>query len=102
MILYNVVRPYNLPVAKGTIQTTNPSSTVGGTPLGIQYCEVVVNHVFMREAILPRPYGTLKSVGDARGRCIAWPHDRVIFQLTYIILRKFWSCSTTLLVTGQG
>ncbi|XP_025819044.1 uncharacterized protein LOC112895311 [Panicum hallii] len=77
VILYNVVRPYNLPVAKGTMQTTNPSSIVGGTPLGVQYCEVVVNHVFMREAILPRPYGALKSVGDARGRSIAWPHDRI-------------------------
>jgi hypothetical protein len=89
VILYNVVRPYNLPVAKGTVQTTNPSSIVGDTPLGIQYCEVVVNHVFMRDAILPRPYGTLKSDGDARRRCIAWPHDRVIFCLTSIILRKF-------------
>ncbi|WVZ93602.1 hypothetical protein U9M48_039569 [Paspalum notatum var. saurae] len=77
VILYNVVRPYNLPMAKGTVQTTKPSSSVGGIPLGIQYCEVVVNHVFVRDAILPHPYGILKSVGDARGRSIAWPHDKV-------------------------
>ena len=65
-------------MAKATIQTTSPNAIVGGTRLGVQYCEVVVNHVLMRDAILPRPYGAVTTIGQACGRCIAWPHDNVI------------------------
>jgi hypothetical protein len=72
------VRPYDVPVAKATVQTSNPSAVVGGTRLGVQYSEVVVNHVFAREAILPRPYGAVTTIGQAVGKCIAWPRDRVI------------------------
>jgi hypothetical protein len=56
VILYNVVRPYDVAVAKATVQTKNPRAIVGGTTLGVQFCEVVVNHVFMRNTVLPRPY----------------------------------------------
>jgi hypothetical protein len=72
------VRPYDVPVAKATIQTTNPRAVVAGTPLGAQFCEVVVNHVFVRNAILPRPYEAVTTIADAHGRCIAWPRDRVM------------------------
>jgi hypothetical protein len=72
------VRPYDVPVAKATVQTSNPSAVVGGTRLGVQYSEVVVNHVFAREAILPRPYGEVTTIGQAVGKCISWPRDRVI------------------------
>jgi hypothetical protein len=41
VILYNVVRPYNLPVAKGTVQTTNPSSIVGDTLLAFNIVSIV-------------------------------------------------------------
>jgi hypothetical protein len=41
------------PVAKGTVISTNPSTEVGGQSLGRQYCEVVVNVVLKRDAILP-------------------------------------------------
>jgi hypothetical protein len=78
VILLNVVRPYDLPVAKATVQTKNPMAIVGGAALGVQFCEVVVNHVFMRNAILPRPYEGVNTMLEARGRCIAWPNDRVI------------------------
>ena len=78
MILYNVVRPYDVAVAKATIQTKNPRAIVGGTALGVQFREVVVNHVFVRSAVLPRPYEGVTTILEALGRCIAWPHDRVM------------------------
>ena len=87
MILYNVVRPYEVPMAKATVQTKNPRAIVGGTALGVEYCEVVVNHVFMRNAVLPRPYEGVSTILEARGRCIAWPHDRVLCNLS-IFLKK--------------
>jgi hypothetical protein len=71
----NVVRPYDAPVAKATIQTKNPRVVVGGIVLGVQFCEPVVNHVFMRNVVLPRPYEGVTTIIEARGRCIAWPHD---------------------------
>ena len=87
VILYNVVRSYEVPVAKATVQTKNPRAIVGGTALGVEYCEVVVNHVFMRNAVLPRPYEGVSTILEARGRCIAWPHDRVLCNLS-IFLKK--------------
>ena len=82
-VLYGVqggrdVIPYEVPVAKATVQTKNPRAIVGGTALGVEYCEVVVNHVFMRNAVLPCPYEGVSTILEARGRCIAWPHDRVM------------------------
>ena len=41
-------------VARGTVTSTNPKTMVGGQPLGNEYCEVVVNVVMKRDAILPR------------------------------------------------
>jgi len=78
VILYNVVRTYEVDVAKAIIQKKNPRAIVGGTALGVQFCEVVVNHVFVRNAVLPRPYEGVTTILEALGRCIAWPHDRVM------------------------
>ena len=74
MILYNVVRPYDVAVAKAAVQTKNPRAIVVGTALS----EVVVNHVFVRNVVLPRPYEGVTTILEACGRCIAWPHDRVM------------------------
>jgi len=73
-----VVRPYDVAVAKAAVQTKNPRAIVAGTALSVQFCEVVVNHVFVRNAVLPRPYQGVTTILEARGRCIAWPHDRVM------------------------
>ncbi|KAG8069388.1 hypothetical protein GUJ93_ZPchr0005g15119 [Zizania palustris] len=51
--MMSVVRPYDVLVAKATIQTTKPKAIVAGTPLGAQFCE------------------------NAHGRSIAWPRDRL-------------------------
>jgi hypothetical protein len=34
-----------------------------------------VNHVLMRNTVLPRPYEGVTTILEAHGRCIAWPHD---------------------------
>ncbi|GJM96067.1 hypothetical protein PR202_ga12874 [Eleusine coracana subsp. coracana] len=91
VILYSIMRPYDVSVAKATIQTTNPNASVGGTRLGVQFYEVVVNHVFARDAMLSRPYGKVKSLGEGHGRCIAWPRDRVMIAYLHIIMLNWWS-----------
>ena len=91
MILYAILRDH--PVAKGTIISTNPSSVLGGVALGKQYCEVVVNVVLKRDALLPRPYGYLEEMGDADRMSIAWPYKRVISYLfvvfSYMVIAYF-------------
>ncbi|KAM0897692.1 hypothetical protein ACQ4PT_022407 [Festuca glaucescens] len=73
VVVYSMARPFNVPVAKGTIQTTDPKAMVGGEPLGDQYVEIVIHSVFKRGTLLPRPYGDVVTMGDACGKSIAWP-----------------------------
>lgn len=58
-------------MAKGTIPSTNPSTMLGGQCLGRQFCEVVVNVVMKRDAILPRPYDGMETIADAHMMLIA-------------------------------
>ena len=76
VILYAVLRS-ELPVAKGTIVSTNSTTLVGGQPLGKQYCEVIVSLVLKRDAILPRPHAKMNNMGDALMMAIAWPYKKV-------------------------
>lgn len=71
-----------LPVAKGTIISTNPNTVVGHERLGKQYCEVIVNLVMRRDADLPRPYDNMESMVGAYMMSIAWPYNKVICYLT--------------------
>ncbi|CAN6329991.1 unnamed protein product [Urochloa humidicola] len=76
VILYALVRS-NQPVAKGTVISTNPNTIVGGQPLGKQYCELVVNVVMKKDAILPRPQDGMESMAAAHLMEIAWPYKKV-------------------------
>nr|XP_034574278.1 uncharacterized protein LOC117838379 [Setaria viridis] len=76
VILYAMLRS-ELPVAKGTIMSTNPNTMVGGQVLGKQYCEVIVNLVLKRDAILPRPYAEMSTMADAQMMSIAWPYRKL-------------------------
>lgn len=64
-------------MAKAIILSTDPSTIVGGEPLGVQFYEVVVNVVLKRDALLPRPYDDMQTLIDAQYMCIAWPNNRV-------------------------
>jgi len=77
VILYEIVRSDTV-VARGTIISVNPKTTLGGVALGKHYCEVVVNVVIKRDAILPRPYTGVEKMADALKLPIAWPYNRVI------------------------
>lgn len=75
MILYAL--NYDHPVAKGTIISTNPNTLVGGVSLGKQYCEVVINVVLRRDAILPCPYIGIETMADAHRMSIAWQYKKL-------------------------
>jgi hypothetical protein len=77
VILYALLRS-DQPVAKGTIIGTKPTITLGGEPLGRQYCEVIVTCVLKRDTILPRPYDGMETLADAMKMPIAWPYKKVI------------------------
>ena len=79
MILFTILRS-ELAAARGTVISTNPNTMVGGRPLGNEYCEVVVNVVIKRDAILPRPYGDMTTMGSALKMTIAWPYNKVIYK----------------------
>jgi hypothetical protein len=81
VVLYAILRSEQT-VAKGTIVSTNPNSMVGGQPLGKQYCEVVVNLVMKRDAIIPCPYDYMELMAGAYMMSIAWPYKRVTRYLT--------------------
>ena len=55
---------------------------MAGAELGSQCCEVVVNMVMKKDAILQRPYGNVRTMANALGRSIAWPR-RYVKLLSY-------------------
>jgi len=61
-----------------TVLSTNPSTIVGGQPLGNEFCEVVVNVVMKKDALLPWTYGDMLTVASADRMNIAWPFNKVI------------------------
>ena len=65
-------------MARGTVVSTNPKTLVGGQPLGNEYCEVVVNVVMKRDAMVPRAYGKIQSMATALNMNIAWPFNKVM------------------------
>ena len=77
MILYNIYRDHSTPVAKATILSTDKNKIVGGHALGTECCEVVVDYIIKRNAILPRPIGNVTTMGQAQGRTIAWLYKHV-------------------------
>lgn len=86
VILYAIIGPEQ-PVAKGTIVSTNPNTLLGGVPLGKEYCEVIVNTVLKRDAILPCPYGYVETMADAHQMSVAWLYKRVMnYSITLLLL----------------
>jgi hypothetical protein len=41
--------------------------------------EVILDVVIRREALAPRPYAEIKTIGDALKMPLAWPFNRVMF-----------------------
>ncbi|WVZ90037.1 hypothetical protein U9M48_036370 [Paspalum notatum var. saurae] len=76
VVLFAMLR-YDVPVAKGTIISTNPKTIVGHQLLGKEFCEVIVNVVMKRDAILPHPYDFMEPMAGAYMMSIAWPYKRL-------------------------
>ena len=74
--LYALFRPEA--VAKATVISTNPTNVLGGQPLVKHYCEVVVKVVIKRDTVLPRPYGDIETLANAKSMPIQWPYSRLI------------------------
>uniref|UniRef100_J3LWJ6 Transposase Tnp1/En/Spm-like domain-containing protein n=1 Tax=Oryza brachyantha TaxID=4533 RepID=J3LWJ6_ORYBR len=76
VILFTILRS-ELPAARGKVISINPNTMVGGQPLGNEYCELVVNVVMKRDAMLPRSYGDMKTMASALKMSIAWPYNKI-------------------------
>jgi hypothetical protein len=77
VIVFAILR-CELAVARGIVILTNPNTMVEGQPLGNEYCEVVVNFVMKRDAMLPQAYGEMETMASALKMTIAWPYNKVI------------------------
>ena len=57
----------------------------GGRELGTECCEVVVDYIMKKDAILFRPVGNVTTIGQAQGRTIAWlyKHVRLYFLSSF-------------------
>ncbi|KAK2976387.1 hypothetical protein RJ640_008097, partial [Escallonia rubra] len=60
-------------VAKGIIQSIDPSTQVGGEELGPNWCEVSIQVAVKKDERLIRSYGFHKTIYDAYGATVAWP-----------------------------
>ena len=65
----------NNKVAKATVVSVNPNNKLDGVALGTKFCEVIVDVVIQREALVPRPYAEIKTIGDALKMPLAWPFN---------------------------
>ncbi|CAO2209710.1 unnamed protein product, partial [Urochloa humidicola] len=59
------------------VLSTNPNTIVGGQLLGKQCCELIVNVVMKKDAILPRPHDRMESMAATHMMEIAWPYKRL-------------------------
>ncbi|MQL73523.1 hypothetical protein Taro_005881, partial [Colocasia esculenta] len=59
-------------VASGIIVCRDSKKKVGGVELGDFFCEVSIEIPIQPLAPLIRPYCELKTIGDAKGKTIAW------------------------------
>lgn len=76
MLLYAWSGPES-PVARATVLSVDPDTTVGGEALGPGTYEVIVNVAIKRDALLPYQYDNLLLISDAVSRSIAWPSSKI-------------------------
>ena len=76
VLLYEWSGP-EIPVAKATVISTDPDTSVGGKLLGPDTYEVIINVPLKKDAILPYQYDGLCRVSDAVKMFIAWPSSKV-------------------------
>ncbi|KAK3016392.1 hypothetical protein RJ639_007370 [Escallonia herrerae] len=60
-------------IAKGIIQSTDPSIQVGGEELGPNWCEVSIQVAVNKDERLIRSYEFHRTIYDTYGATVAWP-----------------------------
>ncbi|CAI9102765.1 OLC1v1001085C1 [Oldenlandia corymbosa var. corymbosa] len=73
---YVYLKPFADPnqlVAKGRIESLDPCTEVGGLPIGINWCQVLVEVIIISDAPLIKGYNHYVTVQDAHGDLVAWP-----------------------------
>lgn len=76
-MLHSIVWPHT-PVGKAILQSSSPSTIVGGVRIGTECCKVFLSEVLKRDAPLFRQNGEMKKMFDALKCSIAWPNTLVI------------------------
>jgi hypothetical protein len=75
--LLSIVWPHT-PVGKGILQSSSPSTIVGGMTIGTECCKVFLSEVLKRDAPLFWQNREMKKMFDALKCSIAWPDSLVI------------------------
>jgi hypothetical protein len=66
----------------------DPNAQVGGVALGEEFWKVRVTYPMEENEELVRPWASLKTLHDAKGKTIAWPSVLVFFILTDSVYRN--------------
>ncbi|NP_001132235.1 uncharacterized LOC100193670 [Zea mays] len=75
VVLHSIVWPHT-PVGKAILQSSSPSTIVGGVRIGTECCKVFLSEVLKSDAPLFRQNGEMKMF-DALKCSIAWPNTLV-------------------------
>ena len=60
-------------MAYATFLSSDPDAQVGGFKLGNQFWKVRVNYPIEEHEVLVRPWENYKTIGQTKGKAIAWP-----------------------------
>ncbi|KAK3164411.1 hypothetical protein QOZ80_1AG0017670 [Eleusine coracana subsp. coracana] len=72
VVLKSSKYPNKEDVAYASFVSSNPNAQVGGVAVGQQFWKVRVTYPMEENEELVRPWGNLKTLGDAKGKAIAW------------------------------
>ncbi|KAJ0809893.1 putative transposase, Tnp1/En/Spm [Helianthus annuus] len=61
-------------IARGRFPSLDPNDLVGGTEIGLEWCEVNIQVPIEKDENLVRPYGLFSTIQDCIGASIKWPY----------------------------
>jgi hypothetical protein len=107
VVLKSAKYPNKEPIAYALFMSCDPNAQVGGVALGKLFWKVCITHPMEENEELVRPWSSLKTLRDAKGKTISWPSVLVCFFLTWFSLSKHISfiismtCHTSYLYIPQ-
>jgi hypothetical protein len=82
VVLRSTKYPNKESVAYALFVSCDLNAQVGGVALGKEFLKVRVTYPMEENEELVRPWGSLKTLRDAKGKTIAWSSVLVFFFLT--------------------